>query len=191
MVMKKGGLILISLFLYFLCWAQSSKIPENGKPTYEETIEFLKLHFSHPDISGKWLNGGYVTGSLWYNIDYKVVDISFSNCLLNIKYDKKTVVHEDNQKLTPITQPKVESFSSVIDMSRVEEIVIWGSGYEKWWVFGLSFNIKGQLSKTQMELPFVRRVGNITPNDMKNDQVYKAFNHLRKLCGAAEPVRFE
>jgi hypothetical protein len=69
--------------------------------------------------------------------------------------------------------------------------VIWGSGYESWWVFGLSFNIKGQVSKTQMELPFVRRVGNITPNDMKNDQVYKAFNHLRKLCGAPEPVRFE
>lgn len=188
--MKQMRLIIIAIFLHSICSAQESKIPGNGTPSYEETIEFLKLHFAHPDISGQWLNGGYISNFLYYDIEYKVVDITFSNCLLNIKYEKKTIVRENNQKFTPITLPKVESFSSAIDLSRVEEIVIWGSGYETWWVFGLSFNIKGQVSKTQMELPFVRRLGKITPNDMKNDQVYKAFNHLRKLCGAPEPIKF-
>ncbi len=28
-------------------------------------------------------------------------------------------------------------------------------------------------------------------NDVSQTQIYKAFNHLRKICGAPEPIKFD
>jgi hypothetical protein len=188
MIIKKGGLIIILLFSYFLSWAQSSKIPENGKPTYEETIEFLKLHFAHPDRT-KSLSGSYTEYDLYFHIDFKVLDVTFSDCILNVKYEKSTQVLDKTARYKKINE-KIESFSSRIDLSKVEKIVFWRFGEKTWWTYGFSFNIKGEVSKTRMELPYKYNYGDPSPYEMKDDQVYKAFNHLRKLCGAPEPIKF-
>ena len=69
--------------------------------------------------------------------------------------------------------------------------MIWQHGDEGYYVFGLSFNAKGQVRKTQMDLPLVRIAGQPNINEMKNAKVFKAFNHLRKLCRAPEPITLD
>lgn len=79
-----------------------------------------------------------------------------------------------------------------IDLSKVEEIkIVRGEGFIGGCCqFGLWFVEKGNDATPKMHLPLWKDSNSTDNNVLKEQKIYKAFNHLRQLCGAPEPLSF-
>lgn len=167
---------------------KSRKIPGEGKPTYKETADYIKSYFDndnkkqHDRIRTDWYSGGYLE-----SLSYKILYVEIAGCTLYIGYESlnKNYFHNTEQR-------SVKTYE--IDISRIEDIKVTLIGYkdaeikDQYYVNNISFKVKNR--STEMLLPFEVIPAN-AENSGKETQIYKAFNHLRKLCGAPEPVKFE
>jgi hypothetical protein len=165
------------LFLVLFVGATYFLMAQDKKPTKEQTIEYITnvLKDYHSDFSRG--DGGYGT--------YKITAINFKEDNLTLKvdilYGSSDVKHY---------------LEYVVDIKDVESVSIKNSSGMYFLNFN-SFNAKKLIKSTATsiydgkqkppEQSFSAEIAIPSPNDEK---LLKAFNHLRKLCGAPEPITF-
>lgn len=164
------------------------KTPADGKPTYKETVSFIKSYFNtdnrkkHSTVATYWYDAGYLT-----SISYKMLYVEISDCILYIGYETLRTNYMTKAETRNVVNYK-------IDISKIEDIKVQLTGTrdrevkEQNFVNHLAFKIVD--NPTIMLLPF-DNIPADAPNNGTQTQIFKAFNHLKKLCGAPEPVVFD
>ncbi|HTE01014.1 MAG TPA: hypothetical protein VK668_17100 [Mucilaginibacter sp.] len=187
--MKKLLLSFLLLPLIFIANAQ------DAKPTKEQTINYLKQNLLDKKINH--LMRYTETGTKWdaVNFKYNFSEVSFNGCILTIKYSEQRVA-ESNYSSKEEDQPKIVILT--IDLSKTESVSFSSGIYKTGSSIGeylVSLNFKEQLVNgkiREVTLPFISlNEASFNAYEKSEDQVYKAFNHLRKLCGAPEPIKFQ
>lgn len=163
---------------------------QDGKPTKEQTFNFLKENFFNKEIKNlDWVDK-YGTKRDFYYIFYNYTEYTFEGCILRGKYIRKSEIHISGGSKE--IQEK-ETFTFNIDFSKVESIKSYGSSRASeggHWEYKLKYTIQHANGKLVEEvLPFGSFTS--TNDSIGEEKVYKAFNHLRKLCGAPEPIKFD
>jgi len=185
---RKSFVLIVCCFFYLYSHAQVIPQKIEGKPSYKETVEFIKTSLALPLFSDG-LDGGYspVKG-IYLKRMYKIKEFTFADCVMAVRYE----IEETTSGLGGANQqPKIESFSALIDFSKVESMS-WIAIGEQYCLIGLKFNIKGLSKNSKIELP-INRIECLQPtkwNELNELQIYKAFEHLRKMCGAPDPLKF-
>ena len=172
---------ILCLLMMFL----GSKVKaQEGKPTKEETIVYITnffketmphdLHFTEDDK--------------YHERVYKVFDrfatleSSGQQVILKSHSKKQTQIYP--KKIHTIPPPEVEDISHNVILNDVEEIKI--VGY--FGIGGLFFKTKGDPGGNNKFLALWPADEHLST--ARETQVYKAFQHLRKLLGAPEPLKF-
>jgi hypothetical protein len=172
--------------VYVISDAQVVPKKIEGKPDYKETVEFIKSDIPN-ELFNKGLDGGYSpTKNVYYKRMYIIKELKFTDCVMEVRY-----VIEETLFAGKVYDPTIKSFSNVIDFNKVESISLVSVG-ETNCLIGLQFKIKGLNKKVAIELP-ITRIDCQQPikwEELKDLKIFKAFNHLRKMCGAPEPVEF-
>lgn len=186
--MKKIVLTLIISLVTFFAIAQETK------PTKEQTINFLKQKFTDKKFNHQWKY--QKTSTYWdaISFSYNCTQIKFDGCILILEYSEQRI-EESNYETTKKDQPKNTILS--IDFSKVESVFFSASsGYKSSnttseYLISLVFNQQTTEGKLiEVILPFISLdESSYKGFDSKEDQIYKAFNYLRKLCGAPEPPK--
>lgn len=185
----RACMMIVGCCLFYVV-ANAQVIPQKieGKPDYNGTIEFIKINTA-PSLFDKGMDGGYSPEKgIYIQRMHKIRELKFSDCVMEVRYEIEENILGlglDNPK------PKIESFSTVIDFSKVESIS-WVSVGQTYCLIGLQFKMKGVNKEVKIELP-VGRIDCQQPikwEELKDLKIFKAFNHLRKMCGAPEPIEF-
>ncbi len=187
--MKKILLSFLLLSLVFIVQAQ------DAKPTKEQTINYLKQNLINKKIhhllsydrpSTKW-------DAIYTN--YKIVNVDITECTMKISYTKQRL-EESNYSETE--DYEIEETNFHIDFSKVASVLATG----EMTTFGERIRVEGMYflvfteqqsdgTQKKFQLPFLsvpsQEYGKYKIDD---DQIFRAFNHLRKLCGAPEPITF-
>lgn len=186
-----GKLIFTTVTFLVFSEIEAQVIPKKieGKPDYNETVQYIKENLPKElfkdGLSGTRKITGYVTDI------YKITQLEFDECIMTVSYEKRTSeILSNGFKLDPTYERKV----AYIELDKVEEISIVNLSGQRGesCVFGFYFKIKGKNEQAWIQIPIVRL--DCDPGGYSRFtemQIYKAFNHLRKLCGAPELVRFE
>jgi hypothetical protein len=185
-------MVVIGCLFYLASNAQVIPKKIEGKPSYEETVEFIKTN-----IAPQFFNEGMDGGAPWWldkkgykENKYKIKGIKFTDCVMEVQTEVTQRVIGLGLEFAKETH-EIELFTTVIDFSKVESIS-WVSIGQTYCLIGLQFKIKGLNKELKMELP-VGRIDCQQPikwEELKDLKIFKAFNHLRKMCGAPEPVEF-
>ena len=136
-------------------------------PTKEQTLEYLKATLN------VW--GGYsgnLQGDVW-EFKQTLKELTMNGCVLKFNIIKKTDANKEDFSN--------ENENKEIDISLVESVKIKKIGETP-----LSDNLG--IYFTIQNKPIIVEVY-CTPEN--SEKVLKAFNHLRKLCGAPEPISFD
>lgn len=184
--MKKLLLFHMFCLVYTISNAQAVPKKIEGKPDYKETVQFIKatMPYSIFNEGIKWL-------SLEYNCSYTVeVRIRKMDFLDECKLDIGYVVSGFRTKYH--TRERYDEFSryetELIDFSKIEniQVTIWESnGSER--INGLFFKTFGKSEPLKIHIPIGIYDDRI---QMSDSQIFKAFEHIRKMCGAPEPIKF-
>ena len=176
--------------------------PSAGRPSYEETTSFIKTFFASAAIKDD-LNDrfSYSFGpkDTYVQIHrYKIVDLSFSSgCTMHIKYEVTvSTAGSSSDGVRTI-------FDRSIDLSRVESVAVERNcvGFARSCeepqtaVYGIRFHVKGSPDQKWVDLPLAKAAFEGEPDKnvekLEATKIFKAFNHLRKLCNAPEPIDFD
>lgn len=170
------------LFTGFLVKAQDTK------PSKAQTIayinELLKENIKS-DLYGTGIEGKYLEHDYRFKDRHAGVEIADNLVILK---SHSTLHHLQFVKVNPqMSPPKITQISHDAILNKVEEIrvVVYKSG------IGLFFKEQGgnEVSKTNF-LPLWAFQRDLDVEKYKETQIYKAFEHLRKLCGAPETLKF-
>lgn len=166
----------------------TKKIPGEGKPSYKETTSFIKSYFNtdnrkkHNTTATYWYEAGYLN-----SMSYKMLYVEIADCTLYIGYETLQTNY-----FTKAETKKVVNYK--IDISKIEDLKVQLTGMkdrevkEQHFVNHIAFKIAD--NPATMLLPF-DNIPVDAPNNGMQTQIFKAFNHLKKLCGAPEPVVFD
>jgi hypothetical protein len=163
----------------------------DGKPSYAETISFIKNSF-YSELFGregveiyKETSWGFIGYNFWIN------KFEFLDCELKINFTTgfNRTLKSNGQK----GDEKSEYFDTRIQfpiVDRISFIEYPPDQKEENPFYALYFHTKydkdGPIPKNKLiPFGFMNRNQNI-----ENIKIYKALNHLRKLCGAPEPISF-
>ncbi|ODS90109.1 MAG: hypothetical protein ABS44_01745 [Chryseobacterium sp. SCN 40-13] len=161
-------------------------VPKIGNPTYEETVEYIENHFKDEFfIDGNFEAGYSPTEGLYMSRKITIKWVFIEGCKLHFGYKITSELMGANTS----GREDTEFFTNEIDLSRVESISLIRTGDEHF-VYGLAFNEKNNPNSKNPYLPFTRTLPSSDFQELEETQIYKAFNHLRKLCGAPEPLKF-
>lgn len=173
--MKKIILLTLIICSMFTTDAQTG-------PTKEETMNYIKSFFNDDYFKNGQLQITYIPMSAEWYVGYKVTDIYFVNCTLHVSFEKFSSMSARPQ------YERKEYFTKTINISEIDEIEqvkVNGNIND---LAALKFKDKNNTRGEDLDLPFsVISKG----TDIKNTKLFKAFNHLRKLCGAPEPISFD
>lgn len=156
----------------------TTKIKEiQGKPSFYETLQyinnFLNTQESKDNNEFKCMST-YQDREQYLTIDeYMYIDL-FS------KYDDYYWARE------------TKTYEYDIPLDLVENIIIRSKGFsglDCYMVF-LQFAKNGEESKSEYHLPLFLVNSNHSISKIENENIFKAFNHLRKMLGAKDPVKF-
>ncbi|WP_445737038.1 hypothetical protein [Mariniflexile sp.] len=179
--MKKTILLLAIAFTF-------CALTKAQQPTKEQTIQFINKSLADIGTDNLWCSSeryDFRKASL-EKIEGKVLLLS-------------TYTHDGYYLEDKLMQPyDPEAYDYKIDLSKVEEIrIVYGAGFVEngrgCRQVGLWFVEEGQ-QKALMHLPlwvYGYNVNLTYEQTAKNEKIYKAFNRLRKLCGAPEPLKFD
>lgn len=150
---------------------------QDTKPTKEQTINFIKDYFSNQEV-GWTLDGGKYYLSLQKNYDLSLVGtiltIGIDECLgdcyavENVEYTKT---------------------SKKIDLKNIESISISQADFTGGRHCDVKLNFNFINNKEKYEL-YINN-GRDCSKAQEFEKIKKAFNHLRKLCGAPDPINFD
>lgn len=154
---------------------------QDRKPSKEETIEYIQSYFKSADYQ----DDNHIQA--WYRVDgtlihafYKIINVNIETCRLDIEYSYTQYLDR--------VEPYVSNRKFSVNLDNVESIShevtrTWESGHVHWIIF---IEKNNQIIK-KVKLPLVAAQSDY---DVYQAQIYKAFEHLRKLCGASEPLKF-
>lgn len=171
---------LLTLCLLFVL-SISVNAQDNG-PTKEQTIEYIKSYFSD-----------YKTGFRFEGVYRKLTanySIEFTDCKMKISYDYYDWT--DNTKM--YTQVFEFNLNTIESLGVVEGKSSERSDYMiSFTTVNKSKSIlsKGESMEMLNEANVSVKYCSNCESDITQLKIYKAFNHLRKLCGAPEPISFD
>lgn len=154
---------------------------QDGKPTKEQTIEYIKGYFDDLKIEG-WVDGNHYK----YSDNYKV---SVNDSKVIIEWNQ---IHFDNKSFD-----RMKYEFDIKDIVTLGISIAEGAGYCENGIYFYTLNNKPLIKKSEgsnetyenkFDVSIYR--GSNCIKDVSQTQIYKAFNHLRKLCGAPEPIKF-
>ncbi len=167
-----------TLFLILFFAAGSITVSaQAGKATKEQTIEYIlnvlqdyTSNFSHED-------GGYGT--------YKYENINFDDNILTIKVIMAYVSFDITHHITCIVNLKEIEKISILASSKMHFLNFHSVNAKKL-IKKTSISYKGGTAEQNEE----EQSSEILLPSPNNQKLVDAFNHLRKLCGAPEPITF-
>ena len=180
-------LVLVFLFLPIAFAAKA----QDKKPSKEETIQFIK-NFMGRRSEYVWISG--YQEDKWTTYIYKTYkDVTLNECIF-----KFSVLREGRDVSFVRNTDKrfgVREVSFEVDLSKCERIQLVeplshkdGSALTYSSVYFFAANGE-KLFKNGIEMTDEISI-NIDGILNYESQIFKAFNHLRKLCGAPEPIKF-
>jgi hypothetical protein len=149
---------------------------QDGKPTKEQTLEYLQSVLLE-------VIGGQIIISKGEGTIYSLSEMKLDGCILkmkskegdiNIKFSKRHLVESDY--IQKIDLSEVESFRFTLEK--------FSSDIFKNYNDNLSLYFATKESKNGEIVGFY-----CTPEN--SEKALKALNHLRKLCGAPDPISFD
>lgn len=171
---------------------KTRKLPKEGNPSYEETVAYIKTYFDKPSMEG---NDSYLA-TFWYNQGYLQV-LTYSILYVDVFEDILHIGIRRREKNKILGIDKNEIINHEIDLSKIESIDVKKTGPHtrdpelngQQFILSMQFNEKNKAHSGKIDLPFDIIQFESSQNG-KELQIYKAFEHLRKLCGAPEPLKF-
>ncbi|MGV8946381.1 MAG: hypothetical protein ACOH1N_08135 [Lutibacter sp.] len=195
---------------------------QDGKPTKEQTVQFIKDYMSKIiyEYSTMEKGKGWYISKGHLDENFKVMfDTTNNNMTItyqsnyDYRYFEPSVSANENSKNITYNKvvldlSKIESvFISTLDFSQVKNINSPSTGYGIYLVFNTpdkaikyysysnnddvkEFPSNSEL-KQQVMLPIISYSCNGCDHQEVNKKIVQAFNHLRKLCGAPEPISFD
>ena len=177
--MKKLTTILLLLLMSSAVFAQ------NSKPTKEETVQFIKSELQDKKLIRDYFTRGPYKGdvyptttsiySIWSNINMNDCRFKFTYHWMNTE-EKNGVVVVD-KKYSSVTEVS-------IDFNRVEQITIDRYGED---IGSYIFKVKNDNGNYENKMVLIGSI----ESDPHSQKLSNAFQHLRKLCGAPEPISFD
>lgn len=174
----KTILTVFLLLFYISSFAQT-------KPTKEETVEFIvnRLNQIRYNESNSYVNT---------NVNY--TNSQFNDCILTV------------ERIIDITIGRNESTSKIkykaeIPINKIEKIAASENGlngltfvtYQKSKLIkvnsngvNIDFGVEEKINKEDYQSSYYLHMSSLDA-----EELLKAFNHLRKLCGAPEPISFD
>lgn len=164
---------------------------QDGKPTKEQTIAFIEEYFENPVFKEKGIEEHHEKKDVYYKrYIFKVKNMHIDkDCVLNfvISKDTESIIGREIYKNSWMDDPYGEK-KIMVNLSKVEEITLQRRGNTRY-LYYLLFKIKGE--SNYIELPFTNSDKIVDFKTIETYQIYKAFQHMRKLCGAPEPISFD
>ncbi len=167
---------IIFLTILFICLINTGK-GQNAKPTKEETAEYIVNTLKEYKHDFRYDEGG--------NGYYENQNLTFNNFILTLKF-----------KMQYLSADATHLQEFIINLKEIEKVEIVSSSQCNFLVF-TSYNSKKIIRcnsistydgiKRDEEKEVRSQVYVVSPKDEK---LVKAFNHLRILCGAPEPIQF-
>lgn len=201
--MKKLNTLLFLLLATTLSYAQDSK------PTIEETVQFIKNELNHIgyrfESEDNFPNSFFDYEKVIYTYDY--TSIKMDSCLMEVLYNikryrtKKYVNYKDRSTAENYDDKLVndENENKKIDFSKIETLLF--SVEEIADYKNSKKSVKGNFVKiyfkqkkddgTYQNIIIPLGFYSADFDDFTSLKIYKAFQHLRKLCGAPEPISFD
>lgn len=208
--MLKKMLASLSLLL-----ASSLVFAQNGKPTMEQTIDYIQanhpknieyvLTYNHENRI--FMNAGGDVTDIYYSFEGSKVGVNFRH----VRWDNevsangispRNVVKDENVAVTfdlkDIEKLEAGAYNSI---GMIEYAAATEGGGPLFLIFKavngknlIKVNTNGEVKEvSQAWIPFgvdMAGTGHRAMHDAPNTQLFKAFDHLRKLSGAPEPIRF-
>lgn len=173
---------------------------QENKPTKEETIKFIKSYFEEKEFEATCENEN---GSIIYSRKYSKFKIDFlsesSTMIVSWNLDFQGLLISG--EIWPNTSDR-ESIE--IDLSKIESVQVKlhraSGGCDGGLHYGIWFNaVPGYRFRMRSGEEITSEKNAFIPSDlyegedmnMDNYKIAQAFNHLRKLCGAPEPISFD
>ncbi|OFM81176.1 hypothetical protein [Weeksella sp. HMSC059D05] len=190
--MKTITTILLALFSLTISYAQ------DGKPTKEETLQYIKSELNEIKVYQHTFSG-----SSEYKDEYiyKFSDMKMKNCVLDYQLrNYKNVYKFSLSKGDETFNYDGYTKNYNIDISKTESIETNESRFENKDENGLivsatkliRFIFKQKNDNGNYEyIPMEIGTFDDDFQDYKSLKIYKAFQHLRKLCNAPEPISFD
>jgi hypothetical protein len=178
--------LLLFLFIANCSFANA----QEAKPTKEQTVDYLTNVLNNYSIEGE-RESGPTTRKI------KIDEIRFNDCGLNITiYSKSTFGPDYVEKLT----------SYAVNLKDIEALEISAGKYGNSTFYYLNFKCYNSKKLINSSIESEKIGGNShKPSEQKQEKLsslsiiipvdseeklLQAFNHLRKLCGAPEPIKF-
>lgn len=196
--------------ILFLLLALSISFAQNSKPTKEETVQFIKSEQNgvyYRTLSTVKVPNSYYQKFL-YLYTYKNTNIKMDACIMEILVSKKVtetanIINYNDRRADENYNDEVvidKNDIVTIDLSRIESIYCSATegGYDQ-------TNGVKTVTSIFVEIVFKQKeadgtyhyisipLGNYSADatNFTDNKIYKAFQHLRKLCGAPEPISFD
>lgn len=185
------------LFLTLAFASGMFTVTAQEKPTKEQTVEFLNHYYELNQSS--WECGTADEGFK----SFKVNSITLlDSCKIKIKwrYDY-SIDYEGN------TTKHYTDYVTILEMNKVERLTVVRAKFDNCYLDYLRFTASPNNSfyviskgvgfggyeentgnEMEVKIPIGKSFGELSDEEIK---VKKAFNHLRKLCGAADPISFD
>lgn len=156
---------LVTMTFAFEAMALPKEIP--GKPTYGETIAYIRSYFESQSSFSVILRGSRQSDSV---ASQKVLEVKFDGCMVSTKYEEIGVFGERTV------------VANKHDLTTVDAVTVWTKYGQRGsdTMYGIGFSSKGQ---NTWALPL-----SVIELGERQNKIVKAFNHLRKLCDAPEPA---
>ncbi|WBV60834.1 hypothetical protein PFY12_01635 [Chryseobacterium camelliae] len=152
---------------------------QEGKPTKEQTIEYIKNFFQNHSTQKYTKSGRLIVGTKDYSCE-------INNTTVTIKYKSwaSATTYED-------------SFIQ-FDLKEIEKIGTGGARFSDGCSHSITFQaynnnktISTENGKTEKDEILIYATGVLDcDSDVSHEKIYKAFQHLSKLCGSPKPINF-
>lgn len=177
---------------------------QDGKPTKEQTLEFIKSHFEGKSFGAECIkeSSEFIQNFGEFYMDYELV---LEDNILTVKWQQynkwwingnPSSYESKNSKIAKIDLSKTETVSisyytlekRCLDKNQLMILVAFKSVPS----FKNSYTESGVVSHPEwVMIPINSYICNGCDNELINKKIIQAFNHLRKLCGAPEPISFD
>jgi hypothetical protein len=188
--------------------ATAYSVKAQQKPTKEETINFIKGYYEEKSFTFELSR---TNNSRSFNVDDNFV-IGFDNNTMTISWRHTNTYIDDKE--TYLSNDQVSQNKAIINLSKIELISFSGftSKNRTAWSAKLvaSYGNKSELSESsymksrnngikkdesnkvtyEKEINIPINVCDDCDPNVQYEKILKAFDHLRKLCGAPEPIKF-
>ena len=182
---------------------------QDGKPTKEQTVQFIKDFFSKKinQCTNEVDNGKYTYISRINNIS---IEFNNASSIMTFYYENQLLLFKD---YTEIKKDDIFYEKVIIDFSKIESISLFigglrnckiiyavlkaspGTAIDTYKAGGYNTKVKEFSSTPSKEeeasIPINSYECNGCDHNEQNKKIIQAFNHLRKLCGAPEPISFD